>query len=123
MWTMLVLGGAIFFLFTYQFKNAMRNVTTVEDNLPDLENPDNNPFARGLTKIGNLETIMGPMSLKNWFLPIDSLPRNAKSCSLNMQKTSINYKQPESDELGPFEEQKEVAGSKDMFSDNTESTP
>jgi len=74
MWTMFVLGGSIFFLFTYQFMNAMRNITTVEDNLPSLKNPENNPFARGKTAVQNLETVFGKISVRNWLFPLDTIP-------------------------------------------------
>lgn len=74
MWSMLVLGGAIFFLFQYQLRNTMKNMTTVEDNFPQLADPELNPFSRGKNYKQNLETIFGQFSLKTWMLPIDNLP-------------------------------------------------
>ena len=47
MWTMLVLSSAIGFLFQYQLRNAMKNITTVEDNFPQMQDPDINPFNQG----------------------------------------------------------------------------
>lgn len=101
MWTMLVLGGAIFFLFTYQFKNGMRNVTTVEDNFPQLADQDQNPFSRGKTKIENLETIFGKFDLVNWLIPTDSKPIKEKFTQMGMIKTNNPFK-ADSEEFGHF---------------------
>lgn len=102
MWTMLVLGGAIFFLFTYQFKNAMRNVTTVEDNFPQLANPDLNPFGRNKDWFSNLESIFGRYSWVDWLLPLPPKGMPSRAGVLNEVKTMHNFGTTGSDEMDDF---------------------
>lgn len=71
-WVKLLTGSAIGFLFLYQFNNALYNLTTVEDTMPQME--DQNPFDKG-SFIKNMEDIFGPFSIA-WFLPLKPrLPR------------------------------------------------
>jgi hypothetical protein len=102
MWTMLVLGAAIFFLFTYQWKNATRNVTTVEDNFPQLANQELNPFSRGKTWVGNVESIFGKFDLCNWMLPLDPKGLPMRAGMLNDVKTMNAFGSTGSDELADF---------------------
>jgi hypothetical protein len=102
MWTMLVLGAAIFFLFTYQWKNATRNVTTVEDNFPQLANQELNPFSRGKTWVGNVESIFGKFDLWNWMLPLDPKGLPTRAGMLNEVKTMNAFGSTGSDELVDF---------------------
>lgn len=78
MWTMLVLSSAIGFLFQYQLRNAMKNITTVEDNFPQMQDPDMNPFNKGNSGFKNLETVFGPFQMKTWLLPLDDINSKTK---------------------------------------------
>lgn len=78
----------------------MRNITTVEDNLPNMDKEDQNPFF--VTKMANLEQVMGPFSWKNWLLPIDGSRFSIKSNMKGLRKENSHngYPMGETDELG-----------------------
>lgn len=61
-----------------------------------------NPFSRGLTTLGNLETVCGKFNLLDWFLPTNSVQLTRKCKSVNVLKTDNKYSHDVGEETGAF---------------------
>jgi len=66
--------------------------------LPGMDKEDINPFY--VSKMANLEQVMGPFSWKNWLLPINGSRIKSNKKGLRSEYSQDKYPIDETDELG-----------------------